>query len=358
MDRGGGLIDLAVAGETDDVDLRALLGGNPMPAWVSMTLEREPSFFAGCRRYGDELAVVARVRGKAIGMYTCTTHRVHVDGVAGQIGYLGGLRVHPAYRHRLRILHQGYASIPRLAPRPLPPFWYTTIASDNAPARRLLEAGLADLPRYRPLGELVTLAIARNARPRNDRRARHWRATTADALDDLCAAHNALAGQFQFSPALNAELARRTGATFHQAESDGRLVATMALWDQRADKQVVARAYRQPLAALRPFYNICAGIAGRVALPAPGHALEQCYLSFLTAADPGETVDLVADALALSPAPVLCFGLHAGHQALPALQRAFRPLTYRTQIYRVDFDPATPPPAISALPAQPEVALL
>lgn len=356
MDRNGGLIDLAVAGEADDADLRALLGGNAMPAWVAMTFEREPSFFAACKRYGDELAVVARVDGKAIGMYTCATHRVHVDSVVSDIGYLGGLRVHPAYRHRLRVLREGYASIPRLAPRP--PFWYTTIASDNAPARRLLEANLAGLPRYRPLGELVTLAISRNARRRADRHAVRWRATAADALDELCAAHNALAGQFQFSPALNVELARRTGAAFHHAARGGRIVATMALWDQRGYKQVVARAYRQPLAALRPLYNVWAGIAGRVALPAPGHALEQCYLAFLTAADAGETVTLVAEALALSPAPVLCFGLHAGHPALPALQRAFRPLTYRTQIYRVDFDPASAPRGIDARPAQPEVVLL
>ncbi|RIX47524.1 MAG: GNAT family N-acetyltransferase [Rhodocyclales bacterium GT-UBC] len=347
------MIDLSLAGAADDADLRAMLRSNPMPGWVTLSLEREPSWAAGQNRFGRERVVIARDGTTAVGMYACAEHPVHVDGRPANLGYLGGLRVNPAYRHRLRVLRAGYASIPRLSGIANPNLWYTSIAAENRPARRLLEAGLADLPRYVALGEMLTLALPKSRGKRLGR----WRPIQASEGQALCRVHNASAARFQFAPVLTPEGMATTGATFFVTGESGCIDACMAIWNQQAYKQVVARAYRPALAAALPLYNAWARLARRIALPRLNQALDQSFLAFFAPGsdDAATLIPLIQDALAICPSQVLTFGCHAAHPALPALLRTFKPALYRTVVYAVCFDS---PPAWDARPVQPEVAIL
>ena len=304
------MIRLSLATPDDDATLRALLRDNPMPSWVSMALTREPSFFAGANRFGREWAVLGRVGGNpgnagdagdageagnsgttsetgadgagavaddVVGMYACAEQPLHWNGVETAMAYLAGLRVAPRYRHRLRILKAGYASIRRFAHGRHSGPWFTAIASENLPARRLLEAGLRGLPRYRPLNEMVTLALPRA----RGRRHGAWRRAVDDDLADLCRFYNRQACRYQCAPALNPARVGATGASFYCLDGAAGLAAVMALWNQQDYKQVRACAYRPPLGALRPLYNGYARLAKRILLPSPGQALDQAFLAFL-----------------------------------------------------------------------------
>ena len=126
----------------------SLLRGNPMPTWVDMAIEREPSFFAGKDLVGHDWAVIAEDEGDVVGMYTASVLPAHVDRRPERLGYLGGLRVNPGYRRRIRYLRDGYASIRKLAPvTGTVPWWFTVVAAENKTARRLLESGVPGLPR-------------------------------------------------------------------------------------------------------------------------------------------------------------------------------------------------------------------
>jgi hypothetical protein len=362
------LIDYRLATPADDADLRRLLREQAMPGWVSLTMTREPDYFAAAARPpGQEWSVIARddatAGHTAVGMYHCRAHAVHWNGAPRTLGYLGGLRVTPAYRHRLRVLRDGYASITRLHAPPAGGFWFTSIAADNHAARRLLEAGLRGMPRYTPLDAYATLAISR----RNARRHGLWQALPANAdppraentaqWQALCDFYNQHAARCQLAPVLTPEWARASGARFHGLRQGGALQACMALWDQRAYQQVRALAYRQPLHALRPLYNLYARCRRRVGLPAPGAALAQTFLAFF-AASPRLDISaraLVEDALAHCATPVLTLGLHAAHPWLEPLRQALRATAYQSWIYSVSFDD---PPAADGRPAQPEAALL
>lgn len=347
------MIDLTVAGERDDADLRAMLRENAMPSWVAMSVEREPSLIGGLDHCCQERAVIARAGATPVGMYLCAQHPVHVNGRPATLGYLGGLRVNPAFRHRLRVLREGYASIRALSGAANPDVWYTSVAADNMPARRLLEAGLRGLPRYIALGELVTLALPR-ARAR---RLGHWRRARADEVESMCRMHNDAAVRYQLSPLLSPARVAASGANFFvHAPGDG-VASCMALWNQQAYKQVVARGYRQPLSAGLQLYNSWARLSRRVVLPRLNERLDQSFLAFFAvpAEDASRMVALVRDALAICPSEVLTLGLHAAHPALPALLRAFRPATYRTIIYAVCF---ARQPEWDGRPVQPEVAVL
>ncbi|MDR2111546.1 MAG: hypothetical protein LBQ62_00330 [Candidatus Accumulibacter sp.] len=342
-----------LAGPDDDETLRALLRDNPMSSWVSMVATREPSFFAGTDRFGRDWAVIARQDGEALGMYTCSEQPVHLNGRASELGYLGGLRVAPRHRHRLRILRDGYASLRRFSPKRRPEFWYTAIATENTPARRLLEANLHGMPRYRPVNDLFTLALP----AARGRRRGWWRAAGPGEMAGLCRFYNRHARRHQFSPVLTPERAARTGALFHVLDGNAGVQASMALWNQQHYKQVAASAYRPPLGTLLPLYNLYARLARRPLLPPVGQTLDQTWLAFLAVA-PGmenEAFPLLEDALAICPTAVLTLGLHAGHAWLGPLARPFCAAVYRTCIYTVDFGEAA---ELDGRPAQPEAALL
>lgn len=343
----------ALATPDDDAVMRSLLRDNPMPSWVSMASTREPSYFSGMGRFGHDWAVMVREAGETVGMYSCADQPVHLNGCATELGYLGSLRVAPRYRHRLRILQDGYASIRAFSPTRDPELWYTAIASQNLRARRLLEANLRGMPRYRAINEMVTMALP-TARGR-----RHglWRPAAPKEIESLCGFYNHHAHRYQFSPVLTPERAIGTLARFHVLDSGDGPSAIMALWNQQSYKQVIACAYRQPLGALLPIYNLYARLAGRVVLPPVGQALDQTYLAFLAMAPEleSEASPLIEDALAICPTAVLTLGLHAGHAWLEPLTRSFRPTTYRTCIYAVDFGETV---ELDSRPAQPEVALL
>ncbi len=99
---------------------------------------------------GKGIAVIAKLQKPpqtTVGMYSYALMPVHLNGNAVSLGYLGGLRVNPKYRHRIRILKNGYDSIRSITSRlGTTPFMFTTIVSENQAARRLLEAGLKGMP--------------------------------------------------------------------------------------------------------------------------------------------------------------------------------------------------------------------
>jgi len=343
-----------VATEADDALLREILRDNGMPTWVEMAIQREPSFFAAADLFGRDWAVIAEEGDDVIGMYTAAVVPVHLDGRAERLGYLGGLRVRPDYRRKIRYLREGYASIRALAGETgTQPWWFTVVAAGNENARRLLEAGVRGLPPYKPQGDYVTFALPAS----RGRRRGLWRGATANDFAAIIAFHNSQAARFQYSPVLDVDLVNRIGiARFLIFETDGGTQGVAALWDQRAFKQIVARRYRRPLGAMMPMYNAYARLLRRIPLPPEGGALDQTFIAFLALSDSALTNGnaLLEDLLSHCDTPAASIGLHASHPLIPAVKR-FKPISYPARVYAVSFDGTAPP---NGRPTQPEAALL
>lgn len=363
-----GGIRYRIAGADDEAQLRALLRDNPMDAWIRLGMQREPAYFDGSELMGPSstvLATTAQPPHTVVGMYGYGTLPVHLNGAATAAGYLHGLRVAPAFRRRLRILAGGFTSMRRLLPQPHP-VRLTSIASDNQAARRLLEAGLPDLPQYRPAGELLTLAMRARARPH----APGMRRAIANDVPALCDWFNARAAAMQFAPALSPAwlmaLDGRHGLTiddFWLDERGGDIQGCFALWDQRRVRQTVVRGYRFPLDMLRKPYNLWAAIARRPHLPPPGRMLDAVFIAFPMVADPADRdalAELIGAALALAHRRGAALGLlgrHAEDGTAALLRRRYRATDYRSRIYTVGW-PDEPAPPLDGRPAQPEIAVL
>jgi hypothetical protein len=343
-----------LATEADDALLRSILRRNTMPTWVEMTMEREPSFFAGKDIAGHDWAVIAEEQGNVIGMYTASVLPVHVDGRPERLGYLGGLRINPEHRRRIRHLREGYASICPLAPvTGSLPWWFTVVAAENSVARRLLEGGVPGLPSYEPQGDYVTFALPSS----RGKRRNLWRRACESDIATMVAFHNMQASHFQCAPVLDDTLVRRIGIEhFVVYELRGNIDGVAALWDQRAFKQIIARRYRTPLGAVKPLYNVFAKLSRRIPLPREGHALDQTSLAFLALSDAAldNASALLPDLLARCSTAVASLGLHASHPLIPIVKR-LKPISYPARVYAVSFDERHLP---NGRPAQPEAALL
>ena len=350
----------------DDARLRQILRDSAMPAWVTLSAEHEPNHFLSANLFGHRETLIAeRDDASTVGMCSWTSLPVYLDGQAMEVGYLGELRVLPTFRRRPGIVRNGFKAVRVLAQEY--PCWFTSIALDNTVARRLLEAGIKEMPRYRPLGEMVTLAL-----PASTRKGSHSCQVCSEAdIDELLAFYHQQARNFDYAPVLSESWLRHLDGSnglrlqdFYLLRKEGRICASFALWDQRAFKQTVVRGYRFPLALLRQPYNLLAGLTRRVALPAIGQAIDYLFLAFLAIAPGFEATGmrrLIDEALALCAGRgVSCamLGVAANHPLLDILNR-YRAQTYRTCIESVSW-PDQPPGEVTRADRviQPEIALL
>ena len=362
----------------DEPAIRRLLRETPFAGAVSLSLEREPDFHRAASVEGDRHdVVVARAGdGALVGLATRSVRTAFVNGAPARLGYLGQLRAGGIGRGNVRAIRDGFRLL-RAARRPdETAFDLTSIVSDNRPARRLLEAGLDGFPTYRPLGDLLTLALVPRARHRAPAAGLTVGPATAARLPEVAALLAAHGARRQLAPCLtaadlaSAERARGLApGDFLLVERSGRLVGCAALWDQRAFKQAVVRGYAPLLAAARPLLQVIARPLGLPRLPPVGTPLAAAFLAFLAIdpAAPRVDAEAVLDALldaALAGAAArgltaLLLGLAAEGEPLLAVarRRAHRP--YRSTLYAVHLeDGAAAAAALDGRALGPEVATL
>jgi hypothetical protein len=314
-----------IARAEDDVDIRRLLREVPLGGAIRLTLEREPDSFAGGAIQGDAHQVIAvreRPGGPLLGFGSRSILDAWINGVQSRIGYLSQLRVDGRRVHTGFPLLRGYALMRELHRDGAAPFYVTTIVEDNVPARRLLEANLPSMPRYRPLGRLGEIAdfLERNG------------------------------ARYQFAPrwSLTTLLSRERCRGLHPddfivARRRGRIVGCLALWDQRAFKQTVVRSYEPRLRLLRPVINAAGPWIGVPRLPSPGAELRSAFLSHIAVEeeDPRILLALLGDALrraAHLDVDCLVLGFAEGHPLLPVLSRFVRGRRYRSLLYAVHWE--------------------
>lgn len=312
-----------------DASLLQLLEENAMHGDIDLVITRRPHYFSSQYDFGVAHSALALEGERAVGMCRLTEHAGFANGERQHLGYLGGLRITPSHRHRIRVLRAGFQHLRQLPP---PTRCYTSIATDNRSALRLLERGVAGLPEYRYLGEMCSLAMSR----RRGRRHNLWRITPAEHYDDVVEYYHRSASRRQLAPVLNAQWLRHCGATVLGCGDGNSLNACAILWDQQAFKQVLIARYSRRACLLRPLYNGYARVTGRVTLPAAGQTLDQSFLAFFAADDEAQLTTLVEDALTWSTTRIMTLGLPADLPGTEKLINDARAMVYRTRLYGVD----------------------
>ncbi len=364
----------ALATQDDDAALRALLRDNAMPGRISLTLEREPSFFAAAAIEGEQhQTLVARdASGAIVGLASRACREVFVDGAPRRVGYFAQARIAAPHRGRRALLGGFARAFRELHADGAAPWYVTTIVADNLAARRLFEAEWKDKPTYRRLGVLRTLAIplwrARRARPPAGLALRPADVVDLPRVAD-CLQRNLR--RYQLAPCWRAEALADERYTrglrprdFIVAERAGRLVGTIAVWDQSAFKQSVVRGYGGWLARLRPLVNAVVPGLPAPLFPAPGQRLLGVFLSHLAVDEEAEAAAPALVGAALDEArrrgfALATLGLTEGHPWLAPVAGAFGHVAYRSVIYAAHWpDAAAEVAALSRRPPLVELAVL
>ncbi|HXI72548.1 MAG TPA: hypothetical protein VNN22_19570 [Verrucomicrobiae bacterium] len=343
-----GRLPFALATPADDADIRRLLRENPMPGQITLTLEREPDYFADADLPGTEKqTIIANEGGRMVCVGNCSIRERFVNGQPRRVGYLGGLRLDSRATGRFDILRRGYEFFRELQTDKPADYYFTSIAADNLPARKFLERGLPGMPAYEFAGEFVTLLIGTPgtvpARCGVDGK------LTVPGVPDtgaLFANLHDVNRSFQFAPCWTTDeitALRPLGLRSEdfQIISTGRSVITCAaLWDQRAFKQTVIRGYSPWLAMARPAVNFAARIIGKPRLPAAGSVLAHAFVSHLAVEpeNPDALIALIAKLRMCAAGRRIGFlmlGLAANDPRLTLLRRKFNGREYRSRIYVV-----------------------
>lgn len=345
--------EIVLAGRTDEAELRSLLRDQPLPGWVSLSFEREPDYFAAAPIEGQRHAVLlARepakngVKGRVVGIWGRGVRRAFVDGEERWLGYVGQFRAVRQWQRGFRayrLLRDGFDQVRRSLHRPDElPYDVTSILSDNHSARRILTAGLRGMPRYQWLGGFHTL-VYRSRRGRAGDAVGQVQRGSAVGLSAIARCLQRNHRRYQFAPVWDEAALLGAGLAaedFLVLSARGRITACLAIWDQRAVKQVVVRGYRRPICLLRPLINLAAPLLGYPSLPSQGAVLRQGWLSHLACDhdEPAALRVLLPAALARARElglDQLMLGLADGHPLLPLARAIRHHLDYRSDIYLI-----------------------
>lgn len=341
--------DLAAPG--DDAQLRAVLAETPMDGRIAVSFRREPSYFDAAAVHGPFCQTIVcrhEPSGEIIGFGVRSVREMYVNGRPQAIGYLSALRVRPAHRS-LGLVARGYGYFRQQHADGRAPLYLTTIAEGNERAIAILTSGRAGLPAYHPAGRYITAALPAVAATNGYGRSSglEVRPLEREELPELLEFLNREGPRRQFFPCYADGDFFAAGASFRQlATSDvltawrgGRMVGSLAVWDQSAFRQSVVERYSPGLRFARPAYNAWAALRGRPQLPDAGRSFRYRHAALPVVADD----DLqVFDALlhralshAASNGPAhLMVGLHE-QDPLAAVLARYRGHEYVTRLYYV-----------------------
>jgi hypothetical protein len=360
-----------IAGSSDDAPIRRLLRETPMVGQVSISLEREPNYFADAGLPSEsKQTIVAYDNERLACVGSCSIRRRFVNGQSCRAGYLGSLRMDSQYAGRFDILRRGYQFFHKLQTEAPADFYFTTIAADNERARRFLERGAAGMPIYEFVGEFVTLLIPTNGGQSNNQDREECTVSDAPPLDQLVAFLNGFNQQHQFAPCWAAEELRSLqglglqASDFCPIRKDGNWMACGAVWDQRSFKQTVIHGYAPWLKWSRPILNGFNRALNRPRLPVTGATLSNAFGSHLAFASDRPTEFLELTELLLRAArergiKFLTLGLAANDTRLIVARKTFSGREYRSRLYVVRWPGIGGTAAeLDGCPLAPEVALL
>jgi len=350
-----------LGGAEDDREIRRHLETNPVPGRITVSYERSPDYFLGCRTMGPFTQVlIARHRDSGdLAALACRAVRpLFVNGCRQEIGYLGQLRVAEKYRGRW-LVAKGFKYLADLHGDRRTSHYLTTIIEENVEALGILvKRPRRHFPEYREITRICTLAmpIRRGGRavplPPDIVRGGEI------PLERIIAFLQRQGTTRQFFPFLEERDFSPEGNLLPGLRRDdlyvaldrGAIAGVLGFWDQRACKQAVVRGYSGALRWGRPVYNLAARAHRYPPLPAPGKALPMAYACFPCLA--GDNPDIFLRLLEAVTARArecgvsyLLLGL-AEDDPLFAVARRRPHIPYFSRLYGVSWEPERPLPEL------------
>jgi hypothetical protein len=284
--------EIELASPADDHELRELLRNSPVPGPISVTFEREPSFYNSCPIRGDFFQIgVGRDRrtGKIIGLGTRSVAPAFINGEATPVGYLADLRLERPYRGGT-LIARGYRFLRQLHEDRRTRIYTTVIFSENHVALTTIASGRAGLPRYHDQGTVHSPGInIRRAQPPIHAGCEILRGSE-ELLHEIAGCLNRNNSRRQFAPVHTVTMFRDRWRDFrvedfHVAVRGSSVVGVVGCWDQRSFKQTRVAGYGSRLRWMVPLANILRPVTRAPRYPRSEEEVAYFYLSFIAIDD-------------------------------------------------------------------------
>jgi hypothetical protein len=342
-----------IAAQTDDADLRRLLRENPIAGSISLSFEREPNYFDASVVEGDfHQTIVARESdsGNVIAFGNRSIRPLYVNGEIQDIGYMSQLRVNPGYgkgMYLARGLAGGFKKYHELHLDGRTPFYIMSVIEDNLPARKLLTSGLSEYPTAREYTRMFTYAIYPVRRKRDLLLPPSMRIVRGDEkhANDIVDCLNRNNVNKQLAPHWTCDslfLSNLSPSDFFLVLDNDRVVGCLACWDQNSFKQTVVRGYSGLLARWRKAINLLSRFGVVPYLPEPNTPLKYSYASHLAVDNDDPRVFKALLRAMYNRNLEQGYGYFmigfAETNPFRKIVESYRPLTYISQIYLVNWD--------------------
>jgi hypothetical protein len=280
--------DIELATAADDHELCELLRSSPIPGRISVTFEREPSFFDSCQIRGDFFQVAIgrdRSTGEIIGLGTRSIAPGFINGQPRSLGYLADLRLKPQHRGGT-LVARGYRFLRQLHEDRRTRLYTTVIFSENQAALTTIASGRAGLPLYHDMGTIHSPGInIRGAEPQIHAGCEILRGSQ-ELLPEIVECLNRNNSRRQFAPVHTASMFGNQWRDFriedfHLAVRGSRVVGVVGCWDQSSFKQTRVAGYDSQLRWTVPLANLLCPFTRAPRYPKPGEEVAYFYLSFI-----------------------------------------------------------------------------
>jgi hypothetical protein len=281
-------VEIELATTADDGELRALLQRSPIPGPISVTFEREPSFYDSCRVRGDFFQVAVgrdRQSGTIVGLGTRSVATAFINGEAMPLGYLADLRLEPQHRGGM-LIARAYRFLRRLHADRLTRLYTTVIFSDNHVALTTIASGRAGLPQYHDQGLIHCPGInIRSAQPPIESDCTIVRGSE-ELLPAVIECLNRNNSRRQFAPLHTSAMFRQRWQgfrveDFHVAVRGSKVVGVVGCWDQSSYKQTRVAGYGRRLQCMIPVANALRPFTKTPRYPKVGEEIAYFYISFI-----------------------------------------------------------------------------
>lgn len=334
-----GPLRIREAKPTDEPALRELSEAE-MPGTIRMSLAQSPDFFAAeCLRGETRLGILTDDSDAVLGCGARVVRRAWFNGEWRRTGYYCTLRAFASGRNA-RAVFKAYEWAREVEHSDPLLVITSTIMSGNERARRLLTSRRFALPAYLDAGEIMTFTATPKALKYFGESVDDVEVLSGDDVGETDLREFYSRNNQPLFPELPEPLPAGIGLKdFIVIRRNGKIVASAALWNQRAMRQVRITGYAPWLAAMRPLANAFLALMKFPKLPAPGSELRFRYLAFRKIDGDDGLLRLILREAGemLESDECLSFSLHGRDRFLPRLN-GLKAIRVSSRLYTLSYD--------------------